>query len=323
MSTSVNLGTRRGLSQCASPNGTFCMLALDHRQALIKALSRHGDKAAEEGIRFKKEVVRALHPYSTAFLLDPVIGAGPAIADNTLSGAMGLLVSVEETGYAGPSHARVSRLPAHWNVEKIKRMGASAVKLLIYYHPEAETAGAMRELLAQVSQDCVRCDIPLFLEILTYSPSLEGAAPSDDRRREGTLRSIEELTPIGGDVLKVEFPAGLGESRRVWEDACLSITQAARIPWVLLSAGVDCDVFLEQTGAACTGGASGILAGRAIWKEALNLDGEERRAFLADTAQGRLKALFELCATHARSYFEICPPLPVSAEWPVEYPGFL
>lgn len=322
MNAAMNLGTRRGLSQCASPLGTFCMLAIDHRQALVKAFSRYGERAVEEGIRFKQEVVRALQPHATAFLMDPVLGAGPAIAGNALSGATGLLVSVEESGYAGPSHARVSRLPANWNVEKIKRMGASAVKLLIYYHPDAATAGAMQALVAQVSQECARCDIPLFLEILTYSPSQDGEALPDELRRQAILRSAEDLTRIGGDILKVEFPASLGESRQTWEDACRSITQAACIPWVLLSAGVDCEVFLEQTAIACASGASGILAGRAIWKEALGLDGEERSAFLDGTARERMRQLADLCALSARPYLNSYPPLAVSPEWQTEYPGF-
>jgi tagatose 1,6-diphosphate aldolase len=318
----VNLGKLRGLAQCASPNGAFCILALDHRQAVTKALARHGDKAFEESVKFKKEVIQSLSLCSTAFLLDPVIGAGPAIAGHVLPGTTGLIVTVEESGYAGASFSRVSRLPEHWNVEKIKRIGASAVKLLIYYHPEAETASAMQEFLAQVSQDCVRCDIPLFLEILTYSPSREGEALSDERRRDAILGSVEDLTPIGGDVLKVEFPASQGESRRIWEDACRSVTQASCIPWVLLSAGVDCDIFLEQTTVACAGGASGVLAGRAIWKEALNLDGEERSSFLVEVAQDRLRRLSELCTASAKPYFELYSPQEVNREWQIEYPGF-
>jgi tagatose 1,6-diphosphate aldolase len=184
MKPSTSLGTRRGLSQCAAPNGTFCIMALDHRQALIKALARYGDKTVEECIRFKKQVVQALSPNSTAFLMDPVLGAGPAVADNNLSGSTGLIVSVEETGYAGPSHARISRLPAGWNVEKIKRMGASAVKFLVYFNPEAETAGAMKELTSQVVEECKRCDIALFLEILTYDAVQEGPAWSSQKRTE-------------------------------------------------------------------------------------------------------------------------------------------
>lgn len=318
----LHLGKLRGLAQCASPNGTFCILALDHRQAVTKALSRHGDRAFDESVAFKQDVIRALAPNSTAFLLDPVIGAGPAVAAGTLPGAVGLIVTLEESGYAGPSCARVSRLPEHWNVEKIKRMGASAVKLLLYYHPETETADAMQTLLTQVAQDCTRCDIPLFLEILTYPPSQAGVAMTDGQRREAILRSVETLTSIGGDILKVEFPAGVSESHPVWEDACRAVTRASCIPWVLLSAGVDCDVFLEQTAVACDAGASGILAGRAIWKEALNLDGEARDVFLQSTARDRLKDLATLCAARAQPYFERYPSQPIDKAWQVAYPGF-
>ena len=322
MHLSLNLGKTRGLAQCASPAGAFCILALDHRQAVVKAFSRYGEKAFEESVNFKQEVIRSLSPYSTAFLLDPVIGAAPAISARVLPGATGLIVTAEESGYAGDPYARVSRLPSNWDVEKIKRMGASAVKLLIYYHSEAETAVMMQEFLNQVSQACARCDIPLFLEILTYSPSKEGIALSDQGRRDAILGAVADLTPIGGDVLKVEFPASPSESCQVWEDACRSISQASRIPWVLLSAGVDCDVFMKQASIACVSGASGILAGRAIWKEALNLDGLERNAFLVNIAQERLRRLSELCAVSARPYFELCPPQTIERNWQSGYPGF-
>jgi tagatose-1,6-bisphosphate aldolase len=289
---------------------------------MIKAFSRFGDKALEESVAFKKEVIRTLGPYSSAFLLDPMIGAAPAIADGTLPGAAGLIVCVEDSGYAGDSFARISRLPKDWRVEKVKRMGASAVKLLIYYHPESETAPAMKELLAEVSEDCTRCDIPLFFEILTYAKAKDEEPLSGALRRDIILRSVSELTPIGGDILKVEFPASLNEERHVWEEACQSITQASCIPWVLLSAGVDSEVFLEQTAVACANGASGLLAGRAIWKEALSLDGEERSTFLEEIALDRLRRLSELCTASARPFFELYPPLQLSKDWQMAYPGF-
>jgi tagatose-1,6-bisphosphate aldolase len=201
-------------------------------------------------------------------------------------------------------------------------MGASAVKLLIYYHPESETAPAMKEFLAEVSEDCTRCDIPLFLEILTYAKAKDEELLSGALRRDIILISVSELTPIGGDILKVEFPASLNEECHVWEDACQSISQASCIPWVLLSAGVDSEVFLEQTAVACTSGASGLLAGRAIWKEALSLDCEERSAFLEEIALDHLRKLSKLCAASARPYFELYPPLQLGREWQMAYTGF-
>jgi tagatose 1,6-diphosphate aldolase len=322
MQPSISLGTRRGIAQCAAPNGTFCIMALDHRQALVKALSRYGDITGEECVRFKKQVVRALSPYSTAFLMDPVFGAGPALADGSLSGATGLLVSVEETSYAGPSHARISRLPAGWGVEKIKRMGASAVKFLVFFNPESESAEAMKELTSQIAEECKRCDIALFLEILTYDASPAGPGWSSEKRTDVILSSIEQLTALGGDILKVEFPANASDNRRVWEDACKCVSQASPIPWVLLSAGVDCDLFLEQTAVACAAGASGILAGRSVWKEALSLDGEERNSFLQAASTLRMQELFSLCTASARPYSSFFPSLALGDDWPTSYPGF-
>ena len=133
------LGTRRGLDACASARGTFAVLALDHRQNLRREL-RPDDPAAvtyEEMVAFKRAVVRALAPVATGTLLDPEIGAAQCIADGSLPGSAGLLVAIEATGYEGPSTARISRVLDGWSVEQAKRIGASAAKLLVYYHPEA------------------------------------------------------------------------------------------------------------------------------------------------------------------------------------------
>jgi tagatose-1,6-bisphosphate aldolase len=289
---------------------------------MVKAFSRFGDHAFEESIAFKQQLIRALAPQSTAMLLDPVIGAAPSIVSHALPGATGLIVTVEESGYSGPSYARVSRLPLNWNVEKIKKMGASAVKLLIYYNPRSETAAAMQELLLHVSEDCVRCDIPLFLEILTYSTSISGEGISGQERTDILLKSVEELTALGGDILKVEFPTDPKDSLHQWEQACQCVTQASRIPWVLLSAGVDYNVFLSQTEVACRSGASGILAGRAIWKEGLSLDGQERGSFIDQVALERLKSLYEVCSRQARPYAGCLAPMPVPAGWQDDYVGF-
>ena len=196
------------------------------------------------------------------------------------------------------------------------------MKLLIYFNPIAETATSMKELVSEVAYECKRCDIPLFLEILTYSTSMEGEPLLGKRRTKTILRSLEELTKLGGDILKVEFPVDVGENRRIWEDACTSISQASSIPWVLLSAGVDSDLFLEQASIACAAGSSGILAGRAIWKEALSLEGENRDSFLSNTSKDRLHQLYEICTSSAKPWFEFYPPASVPNNWQDQYSGF-
>ena len=55
---------------------------------------------------------------------------------------------------------------------------------------------------------------------------------------------------------------------------------------------------------ACAAGASGVLAGRAVWKEATVLDVDERLAFFATTGRDRLAILGEIVREHARPWIE-------------------
>src|SRR5262249_44872255 len=60
-------------------------------------------------------------------------------------------------------------------------------------------------------------------------------------------------------------------------------------PWVLLSAGVDYPDYFKQVEMAMEAGASGVLGGRAFWKEYFLQDGPEARArFAATTGRTRV-----------------------------------
>jgi len=312
----ITLGKRRGLSQCADRNGIFNILALDHRQVVKKVFAEKPDPYVEAA-EFKREVARTLGPVSTAMLLDPSIGAGPCLADDSLPGTCGLIVTVESSGYSGPSHARVSRLPADWGVDGIKRLGASAVKLLVYYHHQSETASAMRELVSSVHEDCQKQDIALFLEILTYSPDPDNVKLSPERYTDAVIQAASDLTPLGGDILKAEFPVNVAihPEHQVWEDACQSLSQASSKPWVLLSAGVDYDVFSQQAEVACKAGASGILAGRAIWKEALEVPQSKRLTFLNTIGRERMQALHQICSQYATPYSAFYQTESLAEDW--------
>jgi tagatose-1,6-bisphosphate aldolase len=142
------LGARRGLAACASDRGTFVVLALDHRQNLRRELRPDAPDSVtyDEMVDFKRAVVRALSSTATGTLLDPEIGAAQCIADGTLPARAGLIVAIEATGYLGPPTARVSRVLDGWSVDQAKRMGASAAKLLVYYHPDAPNAADQERL---------------------------------------------------------------------------------------------------------------------------------------------------------------------------------
>lgn len=323
----MRLGTLRGLDACASDNGTFSVLALDHRNNLRRALAPDdpGSVSYERLVAIKRSIVRAVAPVADGILLDPELGAGPAVHDGSLPSGCGLMVAVEESGYEGPSTERTTRLMRGWSVSQIKRMGADAVKLLIYYHPDAANADEQEHLLIEVAEQCADVDIPLFLETLTY-PVEEGAAKlTDEARRDAVIRSARRLTALGGDVYKCEFPydAGVTDKTR-WAEACAELEAASAIPWVILSAGVDDATFEAQTLAACRAGASGVLVGRSVWKEGAHMEAPERDTWLADTGAARMQRLVDIVEAEAVPWRERSPlaqaPEPTEG-WAAGYPG--
>lgn len=307
-----SVGVMRGLSQCASPSGAFTLLALDHRQNLRKDL-RPSDPMSVSGAEltdFKLAAVRAMADVATGVLLDPEFGAAQAIAANALPTGVGLVVALEETGYAGAANDRRSRLLADWTPELVRRMGASAAKLLVYYHPDAPGAESQERLVESTARACHQVDLALFLEPLTFSLDA-GAKLVEEERRSAVIRTAQRLGGLGVDVLKVEFPydASVVERSR-WQEACAELGESVHVPWVLLSGGVATALFMEQVEVACAAGASGVAAGRALWAEATVLSGAERESFLRGAARDRLSALRTLVDGVARPWTNVVPSSP-------------
>lgn len=298
----ITIGKLRGLQQCTSPLGVFTCLALDHRQNLRRSLNpEHPDLVSDRALTdFKLQVSAALGTHATAVLLDPEYSAAQAVAEECIAGSVGLVVAVESTGYTGDPTARQSQILPGWSVEKAKRMGASAVKLLVYYHPDSPTAAEIEQFVRQVAEDCQREDLALMLEPLSYS--LDEAKPlTSAEKRTVVVETAKQLTPLGVDLLKAEFPLDKQEKdHKLWQEACEELTAASWVPWILLSAAVDYQVYADQVKVACSAGASGIAVGRAVWKEAVRLRGADREEFLRDVAAGRLDALLAICNEYGK-----------------------
>ncbi|HEX2470387.1 MAG TPA: tagatose 1,6-diphosphate aldolase [Candidatus Limnocylindrales bacterium] len=297
------LGTRRGLDACASPDGAFVVLALDHRQNLRRELRpsdpdsvSHADMTA-----FKAAVIQILAPIATGTLIDPEVGLGPAIAEGALPGGAGLIVAVEATGYLGLPGARVSRVLEGWGPDRVKRVGASAAKVLVYYHPDAPNAAAQEAFVARVADECRALDLALFVEPLSFGS--DGGALTGEERRQVVVETARRLTPLGGDVLKAEFPYDASVTdRRAWADACKELDAATALPWVLLSGGVDDATFEAQAETACAAGASGVLVGRSVWAPAATLSPAERDVWLRQEGATRLRNLAERVGRLARPW---------------------
>ena len=298
----ISIGKLRGLQQISSKRGTITALALDHRQNLRKANPAFvNDK---ELSCFKLDVTSALASEATAVLLDPEVSAAQAIAAHAIPNHIGLVVAVESTGYTGDPTARHAQIIPGWSVEKAKRMGASAVKLLVYYHPDSPTASEIEDFTSKVAEDCIRHDLLLMLEPLSYSLHEEKKLSSEEKRYV-VVETARRLTPLHVQILKAEFALDshdMDESK--WMDACNEISSASLAPWILLSAAVDYETFLRQVTAACNAGASGIAVGPAVWKEAVQMNGDERSAFLRTVGKERLTRLTSLCNALGKPFHE-------------------
>ena len=296
----ISIGKLRGLQQISSKRGTFTALALDHRQNLRKANPAFVDDG--ELSRFKLDVTFTLAPEATAVLLDPEVSAAQAIAQRSIPNNSGLVVALESTGYTGNTTSRQAQIIPGWCVEKAKRMGASAVKLLVYYHPDSATAKEIEDFTLKIAEECRKFDLALMLEPLSYSLD-ENRKLTSEEKHYVVIETAKRLTSLNIDVLKVEFPLDVNDKdESKWMKACEDISKASITPWILLSAAVEYETFVRQVGVACSAGASGIAVGRAVWQEAVMLNGDDRINFLSNTARERMSRLSSLCYALARPY---------------------
>lgn len=88
----------------------------------------------------------------------------------------------------------------------------------------------------------------------------------------------------------------------------------------LLSAGVDFDLFYQELEVACQAGASGFLAGRALWQEAARMTSRhERSTFLETTVITRLESLTKLANSYGIPWYTKLGASEVDENWHQAY----
>jgi tagatose 1,6-diphosphate aldolase len=308
-------GKLRGLQRICNPDGTLTMLALDQNSSMIemanKALKSKGEEREptyEEIVEAKLDMMRQMAPAASAVLIDAYYGAWSAVASGAIPADKGLLVRVEKSG--GPKNkagAPMAEVEPGWSVEKIKLMGADAVKLLAPFEPtEPLSAEHQFQVVDQIYSECKRFDILMLLETVAFA--FGGEKKSDAsflaRKAETVIESARQLSRYC-DVYKAEFPGTLGhESDAQLHDNLEALNAASERPWVLLSAGVDYDDYFKQVQMAMEAGASGVLGGRAFWKEYFLQNGPDTRThFAATTAHKRIADVDAVVRGHATPWF--------------------
>jgi tagatose 1,6-diphosphate aldolase/sulfofructosephosphate aldolase len=294
------------LDQIADHAGKFAILAMDQRGTLRRMFEEAGQPAADQEMSdFKIDVIGALSPLASGVLTDVEYGVGAMRAAGALDPRAGLLISSEQSpqptwnGEQRTEYSAADRGPAF-----VAENGGAALKFLVRWRPdrpaspsEPDLAQEAIDAVAAVIADCRQYGMPSVIEPLVAKLPGEELF-SAERHNQMVIRSAELLAALGPDLLKLEWP---GDA-----DGCREVSKVCGdVPWALLSAGVEYESFVERVLTAMDAGATGYIAGRAFWGEAVNVTGAERRQFLQTTAVQRMAGLNAAIEGRGRSWREV------------------
>ena len=277
------------LAPLRRPSGAFAMLAVDQREALRNMLAEHTDRPVtdEDVTEFKLTAARILTPYASAVLIDRQFALDAAIEQGVVDPSCGLIGSAD---HFEPAHGE---LVGEVTIDRLidppdlKRRGAVALKLLVLYRAD-EDPSARVAMTREFIRMCADAGLASIIEPVSRAPLGGG----DWDWNTGVHKAAEELGSLGADLYKAEMPLhGEGDEAALRAE-CERLTAVIDGPWVILSSGVSPDAFPEAVRIACEAGASGFLAGRAVW--APSLGAEDVAADLAANAVARLQRLIDV-----------------------------
>ena len=302
---SVSPGKLKHLKALANSHGVIAAAAMDQRGSLQKSI------AAAKGVspdavtqhemeEFKIIVSKVLTPHASAILLDPEFGLPAAAARDK---NCGLLLAYEKTGYDANTAGRLPDLLVDVSVKRIVDMGGDAVKILLYYSPfdDPKINEIKHAFCERIGAECEFHQIPFFLEFIGYDHlgGSEKGVEYAKAKPEIVLQSMVEFSKpqYYVDMLKVEVPVNAefvegssvykGVSAYTRAQALEYYRKAADVaskPFIYLSAGVSNDQFTESLAMAAEAGTaySGVLCGRATWKEGIPVYGKHGAKALED-----------------------------------------
>jgi sulfofructosephosphate aldolase len=269
------------LDALARESGTFLMVAMDQRESLRTMLRELGKPDGDEDVRrFKLAVARELAPHASGFLIE-----GEHVADVAPLVRHGLILAVDRLVQERGAAVEDTRLDEVASVPP----GVVALKLLVIWRDDdrrAERVELARRFVALGARHGV-------LSVL------EPVVRHDDREW-AIVEAARELGAVRPSLYKCQVPlGGKGEPEAITVH-CREIDAALPCPWVVLSQGVEPADFPAAVEAACRGGASGMLAGRAVWTETLAAD--DPTELLRRRSVPRLQELARIVDAHGRPW---------------------
>lgn len=282
-------GHKEFKSRMARPSGGYAMLAIDQREGLRAMMAQnrqnHTEPVPDEALTtFKLQVIEALSPFASAVLIDRELAWEQAIAARITAPSCALIAAAD-TLVSGPGELVASvAIDKDVDPARVRAQGAAALKLLVLWRAD-ESAEPRVAMVEEFIARCRGAGLASVVEPVTRAPR-DGSAWDREAAIVGAAR---ELGSRGQDLYKCEIPfygaAPEAEVRRV----SAAIERHVQGEWVVLSSGVRPSDFPQSLEWACREGASGFLAGRAIWSGVIGAPDVLRA--LREDAVPRLEAL--------------------------------
>jgi len=279
------------LDALARPNGTFLMVALDQRESLRTMMAEATGAARvpdERLVAFKLAAARELGPYASAILLDRHYGFAEVVERRLVPSTCALILAADALVQEPGGPVEDTELD-----DAVEPADAVALKLLVVWRDDA-ARGRRLETARRFVELARRLELLSVLEAVVRVP--------EEAREDAIVEAARELSSTGPSLYKVEVPLrGRGDPDELLR-RCRAIDAVVAMPWVVLSNGVQRDDFPRAVEAACRGGASGMLAGRAIWSDLVGA--EDPGPLLRREAVPRLARLAEIVDAHGRPWRE-------------------
>jgi sulfofructosephosphate aldolase len=269
------------------PSGGLAMLAIDQREALRAMMSdaAGGAEVSDDEVRaFKVNAARILTPYASAVLVDHQFGWDAVLDEGAVDPGCALISSADLFISGDTELVGDSVIDPDVDLHAVAAQGAAAAKLLVLWR-EDEPASGRVDMVRDFVDRCHRAGLAAIIEPVVRAR--RDGAPSD---LNGPITTAaQELGSLGADLYKAQVPFGGRADDDELLAACRAITDAVASPWVVLSSGVAASDFPRAVRLAVAAGASGFLAGRAVW--APSLAAADTIADLTDHATIRLQDL--------------------------------
>ncbi len=289
------------LSAISRPGGGFAMIAMDQRESLRHMFDVAGAGRPDDDvlIDFKRAVATELADLASGFLIDRDFGGLGILDDGLVPPQCGFILAADalEQQPGGPVEDTGLDDAA---LDDAGTEGVAAIKLLIIWRRDAKREARVELAERFVAEARERGVLSVLEPVVRATPDelADGSWDAEAAIRE----AARELSPLGASLYKVQVPlTGAG-------DAAAQLTASEQLardivgPWVVLSQGVALDRFPDAVEAACRAGASGFLAGRALWSDVVGA--RDVATTLRERSRPRLERLVEIVDTHARPWTE-------------------